>query len=72
MTEPALVAHAHRLPDLARRFLSASEVMNDQISQQPVGPPTHLPPAAKDVEELDREFIAELRALNHACPARSG
>lgn len=68
VTTPDLAVHAHRMPDLAREYLHLSNVMNDQISRQPVGQPTQLPPEANDVAKIARQFDTELRALNEACP----
>lgn len=71
VTDSGLAVHAHRLAELAREYLSANTLMNTQLNQQPVGEPSHGPPAAKEVVKTNREFTAELRALNQACPHRS-
>jgi hypothetical protein len=69
VTTPDLSVPAHRLADLAREFLDTSNSVNDQISKQPAGSPTHLPPQAQDVAKIAQQFDTELHALNAACPA---
>ncbi|HEY9303104.1 MAG TPA: hypothetical protein VIO95_02295 [Mycobacterium sp.] len=65
--KPAVLsAHAHRLADLTREFLSAMNNVNAQLEQEPE--PIHVPPAAKDVAKIEHEYDDEMRAINQACP----
>jgi hypothetical protein len=68
VTAPGLAAHATRIPELARAFLEENKAANDQMRRQPISQQTHVPPAANDMVSTNREFVAQLRALNQACP----
>jgi hypothetical protein len=68
VTAPGLSAHAHRAAELTREFLTTTKQMNAELDKQgPLAP--QLPPSAKAMARIERDFGDEMRALQDACPA---